>query len=109
MTKNALNDTSEQDAAKAKRLVDRGFVTIKLLSISSRIKLLAFLETTEGTAEIEIRVQHMRIVRMAVNGTEVFKNEPAPVIYIDDCSGMSVNTRKYAETALDPQLAILHC
>jgi len=73
----ALNGTTGQDVAEAKRLVDQGFVTVKLLSISSRIKLLTFLETTEGTAEIEIRDQHTRIVRMAVNGSEVFKSEPA--------------------------------
>lgn len=73
----ALNGTTGQDVTEAKRLVDQGFVTVKLLSISSRIKLLTFLETTEGTAEIEIRDQHTRIVRMAVNGSEVFKSEPA--------------------------------
>ena len=72
----ALNGTREQDVAEAKQLVDQGFVTVKLLSISSRIKLLAFLETAEGTAEIEIRDQHTRIVRMAVNGSDVFKSEP---------------------------------
>ena len=71
----ALNRTNERDAAEAKRLVDQGFVTVKLLAISSRIELLAFLETAEGTAEVEIRDQHARIVRMAVNGAEVFRRE----------------------------------
>ena len=57
--------------------MDHGYVSVKLLTVSSRIQLLVLLETAEGTAEVEIRDQHTRIVRMAVNGKNVFKIEPA--------------------------------
>ena len=73
----ALDKTGPEDLAEAKRLVDEGFISVRLQGISSRIELLAVLETAEGTAEVEIRDQHTRIVRMAVNGTDVFRTDPA--------------------------------
>ncbi len=72
----ALNETSPEDLAEAKRLVEEGYVSVRLLGISSRIELLASLETEEGTAEVEIRDQHTRIVRMTVNGKDLFRTDP---------------------------------
>ena len=73
----ALDKAGPEDLAEAKRLVDEGFVSVRLQEISSRIELLAVLETSEGTAEVEIRDQHTRIVRMAVNGTDIFRTDSA--------------------------------
>lgn len=72
----ALNGTNREDLAEARRLVDDGFVTVKLLEISSRIVLLASVETTEGEAEVEIRDRHTQVVRITVNGEDVFKLAP---------------------------------
>ncbi len=67
----ALSGITEKDLEAAREIVKNGLVTAKLTEISSRIFLLAKLETDQGTAEVEIRDRHTHIVRMAVNGQRI--------------------------------------
>lgn len=67
----ALSSVTERDLETARKIVSAGLVTVKMTEISSRIFLLARLETTSGTAEVEIRGRHTQITRLAVNGQEI--------------------------------------
>lgn len=78
----ALSSVTERDLETARKIVSAGLVTVKMTEISSRIFLLARLETTAGTAEVEIRGRHTQITRLAVDGREIPLNAgeagPAP-------------------------------
>lgn len=63
----ALDGMTDADLETARKLVDSGRVTAEMTEISSRIMLLARLETDQGRAEVEIRDRHTQIVRMSVN------------------------------------------
>ena len=72
----ALSCVTGEDLEKAREIVKAGLVTAEMTEVSSRIRLLAELETDEGTAEVEIRDRHTNIVRMAVNGRTVAAGGP---------------------------------
>ena len=67
----ALSSVTERDLETARKIVSAGLVTVKMTEISSRIFLLARLETTSGTAEVEIRGRHTQISRLTVDGRDI--------------------------------------
>ena len=99
----ALSNVGPEDVAAAGAYVAQGKITADMSEISSRIRLVASLETDEGTAEVEIRGRHTNIVRRTVNGTDVFtgKDEEAAAGENDAAEIRNLTLREmlaYAET-----------
>lgn len=70
----ALSGITDRDIETARRIAASGLVTAEMTEVSSRIFLLAKLETDRGAAEVEIRGRHTHIVRMSVNGRKIDLN-----------------------------------
>lgn len=72
-----LGDVTDRDNEAAEEMVARGMVKAEMTEITSRIFIEASVETDSGKAVVSIRDSHTNIVRVEVNGREIFSKEEA--------------------------------
>lgn len=74
----SLSEVTEEDNRRAERMVEAGMVEAHMTEITSRIFIRASVQTKDENAVVTIRDSHTNIVRIAVNGKEIFSKEETP-------------------------------